>query len=1006
MHPPQRNLKFILISSLCAALALGGCGGGGGASAEGTATPSAMTAVTAVAPVNPMVGVAQAPTAAPAVAADWTGPPAEASPPAAKTLSVNAPTVADSIAAALATAAAVPPEGRVIALQAAGSPDGTNAVGVGQATSVDIFVTLAGDDRWSGNLSVPNALRTDGPLRTLTAAQMVVRQRLASMSAGSSARLPINVRIGAGEYRLTEPLALGVADSGAPGAPVVYRAETYGTVTLSGAVRVASATGPAIGTLMSLPVPPLDTATIRGGNQMFVNGQRATLARSPNAGSFWFVNKALPLAEEPAAAKGQEAFVPPPEALALLNGLGPNERSQAIIQVMQEWTSGWHRLSSSPAPAGGVRISPRAYWPFLQAGVNQRFFVENTAAALDAPGEWLWDASGLKYIATVADVGKALAFEMPQLDRLLLISGNAVTNVFAQDIEFRGIEFSYTRRLTPDAGYIDNQAANAIGAAIEVDAARRIVFDACTVSRTGGYGIWLRTAVRESRITNSKLTDLGAGGVKVGAVTVWPEGNLNTGLNTVSSNVITGTGKLIPGAVGVWIGRSSDNTVSNNLIANTSYSGISVGWKWGFGGTTASGNKVTNNLLINIGQGQLSDLAAIYTLGESPGTVISGNVIHAVRAYPGYGAGSFGLYNDAGSSNILWENNVVVGTDDGGYLLNQGRNNTVRDNLLAYGEHREVRLAITDPATNTNFTGNLLIPKVGVPFDALATAPDFVYTANRVSNRVLTGALDLTRCNGGCSLSSAMLTVGSDPRLIALTNADAATAARVAATALAAGPQGLAARQIPAVNTVLPAPASAPPINYETEIGDTAIGGQPYSLTYRTGNNPAAIAVQAATGTPSGKCLKFTDAATMVNSWDPHAWATLNHTNGVSTVEYSIQIDAATDFMHEWRDNKQAPYLTGPALRIRSTGIEANGRIVAPAPLGQWISIKITAPLDTAAGRWTLDVKQGAGAYTRIGDYPNRDAAWKTMTWLGFVSSARVASSYCIGFIKADTTGR
>jgi len=78
---------------------------------------------------------------------------------------------------------------------------------------------------------------------------------------------------------------------------------------------------------------------------------------------------------------------------------------------------------------------------------------------------------------------------------------------------------------------------------------------------------------------------------------------------------------------------------------------------------------------------------------------------------------------------------------------------------------------------------------------------------------------------------------------------------------------------------------------------------------------------------------------------------------------------------------------------------------VAAAPAGQWITLKITAPLDTAAARWTLDVKYGSGAYTRIGDYPNRDAGWKKMTWLGFVSAATVASSYCVGFIKADTTG-
>ena len=131
----------------------------------------------------------------------------------------------------------------------------------------------------------------------------------------------------------------------------------------------------------------------------------------------------------------------------------------------------------------------------------------------------------------------------------------------------------------------------------------------------------------------------------------------------------------------------------------------------------------------------------------------------------------------------------------------------------------------------------------------------------------------------------------------------------------------------------------------------------------------------------------------------------LNHKTGVSTVEFSINIDAGTDFMHEWRDSNQPPYLTGPALRIKPTGIEVAGVKVAAATVGQWISLKITAPLDAGAGRWTLDAKTGSGAYARIGDYVNRDVSWKRLNWIGFVSAAKVASTACVGFIKADTTG-
>jgi Right handed beta helix region len=966
--PPSRPavLLTVLLGRL---LALAGCGGGG---ASETASESGSTATAAV-------------------AGPWVGPPGTDTVPGTREVAL-AGTTPEPV-----PTADVPPADNSRAQIAQTTPGATLE---SSGETVEIFVALDGDDRWSGGLSRPNAARTDGPLRSLPAAQALARQRLAAMVGGAQRR-PVQVRIAPGEYRLSETLFFGTSDSGVPGAPMVYRAETPGTVTLSGALRVATLTGLAAGRPMALPTAALDPATRRGGGQLYVNGRLATLARTPNAGQFWFVARALPLADEPATARGREAFAPPAEALAMMAGLPADDRAQAIVQIMQEWTSGWHRLSSQVAPAGGVRVTPRTHWPFLQGGLNQRFFVENVAAALDAPGEWLWDGAGLRYLATAADTGRELGFDVPRLERLIHVSGNAVTGAFVQDLEFRGLGFAYTRRLTPDAGYVDNQAVNAVGAAIEVDAARHIAIEDCTVTRTGGYAIWLRTAVRDSRVARCHLHETGAGGIKVGNTVVWPAGDANTGRNTLSANRIVDTGRLLPGAVGIWIGRSSDNTV-----ANTTYSAISVGWKWTYGGSTASGNRITDNLLVNIGRGTLSDLGGIYTLGESPGTVLSGNVIHNVRAFPGYGAGAFGLYNDPGSSDIVSERNIVVGTDDGGYLLNQGRRNIVRNNVLAYGDKREVRLAINQPETNLDFSSNLLIPKVGVPFDALATAPDFRYTANRVSNRVLSGALDLSRCNGGCALSSALLAIGADPRAVSLGQADAATAAWVAAVAAAVGPPGLGTTQIPPVDAALPPPASAPPVNYEAEIADTAVGQRPFSMHYRTGDNAAAIAIEPSAGTPSGKCLRFADSPSMPNSWDPHAWATLNHTRGVSTVEFTIRIDAATDFMHEWRDRAQPPFLTGPAIRIRPGGIEAAAAVVAPAPVGQWITLRITAATEAAAGRWTLDVKQGSGSFVRTGEYANRDNAWKSMTWLGFVSAARSSSSFCLGSIKADTTGQ
>lgn len=76
-----------------------------------------------------------------------------------------------------------------------------------------------------------------------------------------------------------------------------------------------------------------------------------------------------------------------------------------------------------------------------------------------------------------------------------------------------------------------------------------------------------------------------------------------------------------PGGVGVIIAQSYDNEVSYNQISNTSYTGISVGWSWGYASATSGRNLILGNSLFNIGQGMLADMGGIYTVGISPGTV-------------------------------------------------------------------------------------------------------------------------------------------------------------------------------------------------------------------------------------------------------------------------------------------------------------------------------------------------------------------------------------------------
>ncbi|MGW2718533.1 hypothetical protein [Streptomyces sp. NPDC001492] len=259
----------------------------------------------------------------------------------------------------------------------------------------------------------------------------------------------------------------------------------------------------------------------------------------------------------------------------------------------------------------------------------------------------------------------------------------------AHDITFQGLTFAYTTWTLPStAGYIDNQAGvlwdpdnnNApirIPAAVQVHRGSHITFDDVEVTHTGGTGIDLADGTQDSTITGSYIHDTSGGGVSVGEVDDYyltDTGRMTTG-DTVSQNWISQVGQDYSDAVGIWAGYTRDLTISHNDIGDTPYSGMSVGWGWGYaspcsmqsaqGLTTcqhgtiyAGANQILNNHVHDV-MNILHDGGPIYTNGGqgngdgSTTSVLANNVVEATNNTNNR------LYQDEGSSYWDTHDNVT-----------------------------------------------------------------------------------------------------------------------------------------------------------------------------------------------------------------------------------------------------------------------------------------------------------------------------------------------------------
>jgi len=573
-----------------------------------------------------------------------------------------------------------------------------------------LYVSAEGRAGWFGSIEKPNAQQTDGPLPSLAAA----RDRIRALRAGGE-KSAMTVLVRGGTYRLSEPFVLEPEDSGMPDAPVAYAAYPGELPILSGGRiidgwKLAAAVSPnprAKGQIWTAPA----SWEFR---QLFVDGRRAQRARIPHLGFYRIEGTSSGAQDRPFRLKYRGNDILSSWA----------ERGDVEAVVLPHWKELRMQIDKVDE-ANRVALLTGVASSSGQERIA-RYYIENAPEGLWGPGDWYLDrkAQTVSYWAERGqDVSQAEVIA-PALNQLVLLRGKPETGELVRHVIFRGLDFRHTDWSLGPHGYTSQQAAVTVPAAFEAVGAEEITIEHCRFTQMAGYGIELGQGTKHNRIVANEIFDMGAGGVKIGLpIHVSPkaaEGEPAVKIrkmledearascsNTVSDNVIHDLGLVFPGAVGIWIGQSDGNTVAHNHVHDLYYSGISVGWTWGFGPSRAKNNIVEYNHVHHVGKNQmLSDMGGIYTLGTQPGTVVRNNLIHDVERFQ---YGGWGIYTDGGSSQMLYENNIVYRCKSASFNQNYGRDQTVRNNIFACGnEYQITRTERVDPELPFTFERNIV----------------------------------------------------------------------------------------------------------------------------------------------------------------------------------------------------------------------------------------------------------------------------------------------------------
>ena len=756
---------------------------------------------------------------------------------------------------------------------------------------------------------------------------------------------------------------------------------------------------------------------------LFADGDRLTRARTPDAGTYHYTRQLIFDKKSGKSCTGMFYY---PETI-------PDD-----IQTPEAHIVLFHKWVTSQNFVGNVDKTTEKIMFAGAAGIflftpETRFYVDGVRSALTSPDEWFLDPES-KELYLIPPEGKnpnRLTVTAPCLKTaLIVVSGNPEAGDKVKNLVFENIAFEYVdANLTKDHPK-SVQGAHKQWGAITATGLHNSTIRNCTFSHIGENGICLLNGCQSNMIERNHIFDMGCGGVympeqKPGKAT--PE-NL-CGYNTVQDNLIHDGGIIFRAGVGVFLGgNASHNKILHNEIFNLSWMGIHTGWSWsGLVPTATHHNEIGFNHIHQIGNGVLCDIGGIYTIGVSPGTTIHNNHIHDITRYTRgrTGYGGWGIYNDAGSSQITVTSNVVYNTQDGGYHLHNDNfpwGNKACNNIFAIADAAQLKRNNVDdtkkPCLHLVFENNIVYCTNNLVYGGGNWKTNSAFSANRncfysTSDEAMdfAGHDFRTWQKAGKDVNSLI----ANPMFKDADNYDFRIDPKSPAITLGFKPfdytqAGLSKgnplrkqiKKFP-LRPVEVAPVDKRPFKID-ESFEKIIKGCTPSASHITkqvkGKGYIVTDEQAASGRQS---LKVADAPVFKHSYEPHLCHYIPTKSGTWKIAFDLFHTEGANISFETRDWPSGKgYKSGPMIRITADGTVKAGSESFKIKSGKWTSFEVE--LTQGAGTWpTWNLIVNAGKadekkFTSLSTTPG----FTIINWFGFISPDKKESVVYLDNIKAE----